>query len=98
MILLAAVLSAGLADVPADLSLDALMSEIDHLVLTGRKMPRAFLLDVERLPDPAGRMLALIYLRRAGLLTGSAVSLDQVVFQLPGMEQYVRSSGVKNGD
>ena len=75
--MLVAVLTAGLAATPG---LDALTAEIDRLVLAGRPMRPALLLDVRRLPDAGQRMQALVYLRRSGLLTGPAISLDDVVF------------------
>ena len=78
--MLAAVLAAGLAGAPG---LDALKAEIDRMVLAGKPMQPALLLDVRRLPDAGDRMLALIYLRRSGLLTGSALSLDETVFLRP---------------
>ena len=74
---LAAILAVGLAVTP---SLDAFTAEIDRLVLAGRPMRPALLLDVQRLPNAGQRMQALIYLRRSGLLTGPAISLDDVVF------------------
>lgn len=80
MMVLAGVLAAGLASAPG---FDALIAEIDRIVLAGRPMPQALLLDVRRLPDAGDRMQAVIYLRRSGLLTGSAVSLDDVVFLRP---------------
>lgn len=82
MMVLAGVLAAGLASAPG---LDALIAEIDRIVLSGRPMPQALLLDVRRLPDAGDRMQAVIYLRRSGLLTGSAVSLDDVVFLRPAV-------------
>ena len=78
--MLAAVLAAGLAAAPG---LDALTAEIDRMVLAGRPMQPALLLDVRRLPDAGDRMQALIYLRRSGLLTGQALSLDEMVFLRP---------------
>lgn len=79
---LAGILAAGLASAPG---FDALIVEIDRVVLAGRPMPPALLLDVRRLPDAGDRMRAVIYLRRSGLLTGSAVSLDDVVFLRPAV-------------
>ena len=61
----------------------ALTAEIDRMVLAGRPMQPALLLDVRRLPDAGDRMQALIYLRRSGLLTGQALSLDEMVFLRP---------------
>lgn len=78
--ILAAFLTAGLAAAPG---LDALTAEIDRLVLAGRPMTPALLLDVRRLPNAGDRMQAIIYLRRSGLLTGSAVPVDQNVFLTP---------------
>ncbi|MFD1796704.1 hypothetical protein FQV27_12785 [Paracoccus aurantiacus] len=78
MTLLAGILAAGLAGAPG---LPEIIAEIDRLVLSGRQMPAAFMLDVRRLPDAGDRMQALVYLRRAGLLTGSAQPLDGIVFQ-----------------
>jgi hypothetical protein len=77
VIAFAAILAAGLTAAPG---IDALTAEIDRLVLAGRPMQPALLLDVRRLPKAADRMQALIYLRRSGLLTGPAVSLDEMVF------------------
>lgn len=86
MIVLAAILSTGLAG-PAEASgppgLQDMFREIDRLVLTGRSLQPAFMLDVARLPSPAERMMAIAYLRRAGLLEGPAVLLDRIVFQIP---------------
>ena len=79
--LLAAILSAGLAASAGPPSLAGFTAEVDRLVLSGRPMPPALLLDIARLPDAGDRMLALVYLRRAGLLTGPAVSLDRIVFR-----------------
>lgn len=81
---LAAVLASGLSGDPQLPALDAFTAEVDRIVLAGRQMPPALLLDVARLPSAGDRMLALVYLRRSGLLTGPAVSLDQVVFQAKG--------------
>ena len=81
MTMLVAALAAGLAAAPG---LDALTAEIDRLVLAGRPMRPALLLDVRRLPDAGDRMQALIYLRRSGLLTGPALSLDEMIFLQPG--------------
>ncbi len=78
--ILAALLTAGLAGAPG---FDALTAEIDRLVLTGRPMQPALLLDVRRLPDAGDRMKALIYLRRSGLMTGPVVPLDGTVFLRP---------------
>ena len=80
--LLAAFLAGGLAGAPG---LDALTAEIDRLVLAGKPMRPALLLDVRRLPDAGDRMLALIYLRRSGLLTGPTLSLDEAVFLTPDL-------------
>ncbi len=77
---LAAVLAAGLIGDPDAAQLEAFKAEVNRIVLSGRKMPPAMLLDVARLPDPGTRMMALVYLRRAGLLTGPAVPLDGTVF------------------
>lgn len=82
--ILATFLTAGLAAAPG---LDALTAEIDRLVLAGRPMTPALLLDVRRLPNAGDRMQALIYLRRSGLLTGPAVPLDQTVFLSPAPSQ-----------
>ena len=78
--MVAALLTAGLAGAPG---LDTLTAEIDRLVLAGRPMRQALLLDVRRLPDAGDRMKALIYLRRSGLMTGPAVPLDETVFLRP---------------
>lgn len=60
--------------------LDSFTAAVDQIVLSGRQMPPAMLLDVARLPDAADRMMAIIYLRRAGLLTDDPLSLDRIVF------------------
>ena len=78
--LLTAALSAG--DAPVDLT--SVTREIDALVLTGQSLPPDFMLKLRRLPLPGDRMQALIYLLRAGLLGGPAVSLDDLVFDIPG--------------
>lgn len=78
-----ALLAAGLAGDPAATPLDQFTAEVDRIVLSGRRMPPAMLLDVARLPDAGDRMMALVYLRRTGLLTGPAVALDGTVFQVP---------------
>ncbi|MBA4490786.1 hypothetical protein [Paracoccus sp. S1E-3] len=80
--ILAAFLTAGLAAAPG---LDALTTEIDRLVLAGRPMQPALLLDLRRLPDAGDRMKALIYLRRSGLMTGPAVPLEGTVFLRPAV-------------
>lgn len=80
MMWLAALLAAGLNGDPAAPQLDAFMAEVDRIILSGRLMPPAMLLDVARLPTAGERMMALVYLRRAGLLTGPAVALDGTVF------------------
>lgn len=77
---LAAFLAASLSSDPAVPSLDAFMAEVDRIILSGRQMPPAMLLDVARLPDVGERMTALVYLRRSGLLTGPPVPLDGTVF------------------
>ena len=77
---LAAFLAAGLSSDPGVPPLDAFMAEVDRIILSGRQMPPAMLLDVARLPDVGKRMMALVYLRRTGLLTGPAVPLDGTVF------------------
>ncbi|MDO5657941.1 MAG: hypothetical protein Q4G36_06425 [Paracoccus sp. (in: a-proteobacteria)] len=61
-------------------SLPEVMDEIDTFVLEGRSMPVDYLLRLRTLREPADRMSALIYLRRAGLLRGPVVSLDNNVF------------------
>ncbi|WBU60212.1 hypothetical protein [Paracoccus albus] len=73
-------LSAALSSAPDVHDLTSFTQEVDRIVLSGRRMPPALLLDVARLQRPADRMLALVYLRRTGLLTGEPVSLDRVVF------------------
>lgn len=77
---LAAFLAAGLSADPGAPSLDAFMAEVDRIILSGRQMPPALLLDVARLPDAGQRMKAVVYLRRTGLLTGPPVPLDGTVF------------------
>lgn len=73
-------LAAGLSGAPYTHDLTVFQHEVDRIILSGRQMPPALLLDVARLKRPADRMLALVYLRRTGLLTGERVSLDRVVF------------------
>lgn len=77
---LAGFLAAALTAAPG---LDDMIAEIDRLILSGRPMPAALLLDVRRLPSPEERMQAVIYLRRSGLLTGAPLSLDELVFLRP---------------
>lgn len=77
---LAAFLAASLGGDPDIAPLDAFTKEVDRIVLSGRQMPPALLLDVSRLPSAGDRMMALVYLRRTGLLTGPLVSLDRTVF------------------
>ncbi|MDO5605155.1 MAG: hypothetical protein Q4G25_08350 [Paracoccus sp. (in: a-proteobacteria)] len=70
------------ASTPSE-NLIALQAEIDGLVLSGQRMPAAFLLELERLPDAAERMQVIVYLRRSGLMTGREVPLDRHVFRWP---------------
>ncbi len=71
-------LAAAMAGV---LGFDDLRAEIDRIVLSGRSMPKAMMLDVRRLPSASERMLAIAYLRRSGLLSGTAVDMEKIVFQ-----------------
>lgn len=79
--ILAALLSTALAGEPP--SLAQIQQDIDQLVLSGRPIPPDFLLQLSELPKSGDRMLVLVYLRRAGLLTGATVPLDRYVFDSP---------------
>ncbi|WP_313135981.1 hypothetical protein [Paracoccus jeotgali] len=100
MMLLGAVLATGLsATVASGQGLDDLTAEIDRLVLSGRSMPPALLLDLRRLPDAGQRMQAVVYLRRSGLLTGGPLDLDDVVFlPEPAEAADVFTDGATDGD
>ena len=62
-------------------TLDQITAKVNETVLAGRQMPPDFLLTIGRMEDAGDRMLAIVYLRRSGLLTGAAVDLDHVVFR-----------------
>ncbi|WBU56730.1 hypothetical protein [Paracoccus sediminicola] len=83
MMLAAVLLSGSIGFGAQGQGFEELTRVIDGLVLSGRSLPPAFLLDVERLPSASDRMLALIYLRRSGMLTGDPVALDELVFDGP---------------
>lgn len=99
--LFVALLAAGLSSDVAGPDFEDFVAEADRLVLSGRPMPAAFLLDVKRLPEASDRMRALVYLRRSGLLTGPALSLDDIVFQTdagPGRVQTEPAKAPKDED
>ncbi|WBU53136.1 hypothetical protein [Paracoccus sp. SCSIO 75233] len=84
--ILAAILSSALVSVEPAEDLDTIKSEVNRLVLAGASIPPDFLLRVQRLDDPADRMDAVVYLRRSGLMTGPAVSLDRYVLDTPAFK------------
>ncbi|SDD98145.1 hypothetical protein SAMN05421538_103171 [Paracoccus isoporae] len=77
--LMAMLLSAAISDAPARPSLHDFTSEVDRILLSGRAMPRALLLDLDRLDRASDRFLAVIYLRRSGLLTGAEMPLERLL-------------------
>lgn len=71
-----ALLTSALVEAP---TLARVTERIDELVLSGQSLPPDMILTVSRLPQPADRVLALVYLRRAGLLTGDPVEIGPLL-------------------
>lgn len=70
MLILALALSAAATvDPPPVTALEQFTSEAESWVLQGRSLPPDYRLRLLRM-TPADRMLGIIFLRRAGLLTG----------------------------
>lgn len=77
--MLALTLAASLAPALGPVTdLDAFRAQVAQMVLSGASLPPDYLLSLSGLPD-GQRMLAVIYLRRAGLLTGDAVPLGRII-------------------
>lgn len=74
--MLTLVLAAGLTPPPA--GFDEFRVEARQMVLAGEALPPDFLLSLSGL-DEADRLLAVIYLRRAGLLTGPTIPLGRIL-------------------
>lgn len=91
--LLAMLLSATISEPAGAGSLADFTAEIDRILLSGRPMPPALLLDLDRLENASDRMLAIVYLRRSGLMTGPEVPLERL---LPSSA--ATATGVQHGE
>lgn len=58
--------------------LSEVLRDLDAMLLAGEPLPPDFLLELAPLP-PAERLLAVAYARRAGLLTGPALPLADLL-------------------
>ncbi len=75
--LAAAALTSSAAAAPPDLARDA-----TEWVLSGEDLPDDYLQRLAGLP-PDERLLAIVFLRRAGLLTGAAMSVEALLAPAP---------------
>lgn len=84
--LIAAIIALGTSAAPADLPLlpdaAAFAEEATGWLLEGRNLPPDYRLRLMRMP-PEARLQALVFLRRAGLLTADAWTLDDILRPLP---------------
>lgn len=83
--MIAALLMAALASTApegAPDSLGRILGDAEQWVLDGKSLPPDYLIRIEGL-EPADRFIAIVYLRRAGLLVGPAVDLDRLLETKP---------------
>ena len=64
--------------------LQEVLGEIDGILLAGEALPPDFVLGLLPLP-PGERLVAVAYARRAGLLTGPALPLSELLARQPDL-------------
>ena len=80
--ILALTTSAAAADLPLLPEAKAFAEQATTWLLEGEDLPRDYRVTLMRMP-PESRLQALVFLRRAGLLTGEGWTLDDILRPAP---------------
>lgn len=76
------VMVSGIASVSNANDIDKFVQEMTNIVLDGGALPNDIQEKVEIL-QPADRYMAIVFLRRSGLMTGAAWSVDELLRTSP---------------
>lgn len=65
----------------SSLSLADFQMKVNQWLLDGRNFHPTLALEISQIEPKADRLLAIVYLRRSGLLTGDSLDIDRIVLK-----------------